>query len=55
MPHFEKMLYDQALLALAYVEAYQATGAVEFADTAKEVFGVRDERFGFARGRFLLG
>jgi uncharacterized protein YyaL (SSP411 family) len=38
MPHFEKMLYDQALLALAYVEAYQATGVVEFADTAKEVF-----------------
>ena len=38
VPHFEKMLYDQALLALAYVEAYQATGAVEFADTAKEVF-----------------
>ncbi len=37
MPHFEKMLYDQALLALAYVEAYQATRAIEFADTAKEV------------------
>src|SRR3990170_4430237 len=25
VPHFEKMLYDQALLALAYTEAYQAT------------------------------
>jgi len=37
VPHFEKMLYDQALLTLAYVEAYQATGAVEFADAAKEV------------------
>ena len=26
LPHFEKMLYDQAMLALAYTEAYQATG-----------------------------
>ena len=26
VPHFEKMLYDQALLALAYTEAYQPTG-----------------------------
>jgi uncharacterized protein YyaL (SSP411 family) len=26
VPHFEKMLYDNALLATAYLEAYQATG-----------------------------
>ena len=26
LPHFEKMLYDQALLALAYTEAHRATG-----------------------------
>jgi uncharacterized protein YyaL (SSP411 family) len=26
LPHFEKMLYDQAMLTLAYAEAYQATG-----------------------------
>jgi len=26
VPHFEKMLYDQALLVIACVEAYQATG-----------------------------
>ncbi len=25
VPHFEKMLYDQALLVMAYTEAYQAT------------------------------
>jgi len=37
VPHFEKMLYDQALLALAYTEAYQATGAEKFKVTAKEV------------------
>ncbi len=36
VPHFEKMLYDQALLTLAYVEAYQVTGAGKFMITAKE-------------------
>ncbi|WP_337176639.1 thioredoxin domain-containing protein [Paludisphaera sp.] len=35
VPHFEKMLYDNALLASAYVEAYQATGEPSFADTAR--------------------
>jgi uncharacterized protein YyaL (SSP411 family) len=37
VPHFEKMLYDQALLALAYTEAFQAAGAGKFKVTAKEV------------------
>jgi uncharacterized protein YyaL (SSP411 family) len=37
VPHFEKMLYDQALLALTYLEVHQATGEIEFAETAKEV------------------
>ncbi|TRO47063.1 thioredoxin domain-containing protein, partial [Candidatus Bathyarchaeota archaeon] len=37
VPHFEKMLYDQALLALAYTESFQATGAGKFKVTAKEV------------------
>jgi uncharacterized protein YyaL (SSP411 family) len=36
VPHFEKMLYDQALLAMAYLEAYQATGRTEFARTAQD-------------------
>ena len=38
VPHFEKMLYTQALLASAYTEAYQATGNDFYADTAKEIF-----------------
>jgi uncharacterized protein YyaL (SSP411 family) len=38
VPHFEKMLYDQALLALAYTEAYQATGKPEYEHTAREIF-----------------
>jgi len=36
VPHFEKMLYDQALLTLAYVEGYQVTGAAKFKIAAKE-------------------
>jgi uncharacterized protein YyaL (SSP411 family) len=36
VPHFEKMLYDQALLTLAYVEAYLVSGAGKFMITAKE-------------------
>ncbi len=38
LPHFEKMLYDQAMLALAYIEAYQATGKKIYQDTANEIF-----------------
>jgi uncharacterized protein YyaL (SSP411 family) len=38
VPHFEKMLYDQALLALAYIEAYQVTGKAEYAQVAREIF-----------------
>ncbi len=37
VPHFEKMLYDNALLALAYLEGYQATGNGRFAQVAREV------------------
>ena len=36
VPHFEKMLYDNALLAVAYVEAYQVTGQPAYARTARE-------------------
>ncbi|NNE45298.1 MAG: thioredoxin domain-containing protein [Rhodothermales bacterium] len=37
LPHFEKMLYDQALHIMAYTEAYLATGDHFFADVAREV------------------
>ena len=36
VPHFEKMLYDQALLMMAYTEAFQTTGRVEYADAVRE-------------------
>jgi hypothetical protein len=38
VPHFEKMLYDQALLAMAYVEAFQATGKEPYGQVAREIF-----------------
>jgi len=38
LPHFEKMLYDQALLAIAYLEAYQATGKPLFKQAVHEIF-----------------
>lgn len=38
VPHFEKMLYDQALIATAYIEAFQVTGEEKYRDTAQEIF-----------------
>jgi uncharacterized protein YyaL (SSP411 family) len=38
VPHFEKMLYDQAMLAIAYTEAYQATGNPDYMKTTDEIF-----------------
>jgi uncharacterized protein len=35
VPHFEKMLYDNALLAHAYVEGYRATGTERYAEVAR--------------------
>ncbi len=37
LPHFEKMLYDQALLLQAYTEAYQLTDKGIYAQTAREI------------------
>src|SRR5207244_11295537 len=35
VPHFEKMLYDNSLLSMAYLEAYQVTGI----DFYREIIG----------------
>jgi uncharacterized protein YyaL (SSP411 family) len=37
VPHFEKMLYDQALLVPAYLDGFQATGDAKFAAVARDV------------------
>jgi uncharacterized protein YyaL (SSP411 family) len=36
VPHFEKMLYDQAQLAVSYLEAWQATGDEYYASIVRE-------------------
>jgi len=38
LPHFEKMLYDQAMASLAYLETYLATGKEEYGRVAREIF-----------------
>jgi uncharacterized protein len=52
VPHFEKMLYDNALLARLYVHAYQVTGDEAFARTVREALDylereMRDPAGGF--------
>src|ERR1700735_5287886 len=44
VPHFEKMLYDQAQLAVVYTEAYQITKDPFFAGVARDVldFSLRE-------------
>jgi uncharacterized protein YyaL (SSP411 family) len=37
VPHFEKMLYDQAMLTMAYTEAHQATGEARHGEVAAEI------------------
>ncbi|WP_372794866.1 thioredoxin domain-containing protein [Pontiella sp.] len=37
LPHFEKMLYDQALLAMAYTEAYELTGKPLYKQVTEEI------------------
>lgn len=38
VPHFEKMLYDQAMLAMAYTEAFQVTGRALYEETSRQIF-----------------
>jgi hypothetical protein len=52
VPHFEKMLYDQALLIIAYTEAFQATGIKEFEQTAREVISYVRRELTSAAGGF---
>jgi uncharacterized protein YyaL (SSP411 family) len=46
VPHFEKMLYDNALLARSYAEAYKLTGRAEYAQVCRETldWALRDMR-----------
>lgn len=53
IPHFEKMLYDNALLARNYVHAWQITGDDKFSAVARSTLDwmlkeMRDDKGGFA-------
>ncbi|WEG10780.1 thioredoxin domain-containing protein [Pullulanibacillus sp. KACC 23026] len=52
VPHFEKMLYDQATLMIAYSEAYKITKNPAYADSVDDIFQyvtreLTDEKGGF--------
>ena len=52
VPHFEKMLYDNALLAVAYLEGYQVAGREDFARIAREVLEYLDREMSAPGGGF---
>jgi uncharacterized protein YyaL (SSP411 family) len=55
VPHFEKMLYDQALMALTYAEAFQATGAKRYASAIKEIMEYTMRDLAAPLGGFFSG
>lgn len=52
VPHFEKMLYDNALLASVYVEAHQATGDSSYAQVARDTLDYLSRRMADPEGGF---
>ncbi|MBI2353967.1 MAG: thioredoxin domain-containing protein [Deltaproteobacteria bacterium] len=52
VPHFEKMLYDQAQVALAALEAFQVGGDDFFLGMAEEIFSCVERDFASAEGGF---
>ena len=55
VPHFEKMLYDQAQLAISYLEAFRSPATAQYAETARGIFDyVLRDMTGSGR-RFLFG
>jgi uncharacterized protein YyaL (SSP411 family) len=52
VPHFEKMLYDNALLAMTYLEAYQLTGDENFVRITKEILRYIERDMSSPQGAF---
>jgi uncharacterized protein YyaL (SSP411 family) len=52
-PHFEKMLYDNAQLAVAYLEGWQITGRADFAQVARETLDYVAREMTDPRGGFF--
>ena len=53
VPHFEKMLYDNALFATALIETYQVSGKKEFADFANDLMQYIDREMTSQEGAFF--
>jgi len=53
VPHFEKMLYNQAQLTRAYVQAYEQTGDEAFADVARDTLRYVEELMTGPDGQFF--
>src|SRR5205807_8136100 len=51
-PHFEKMLYDNALLTVAYLEAYQATGEGLYRQVVEETLAYVEREMTSPEGPF---
>lgn len=52
LPHFEKMLYDQATLMTAYSQAFQITGLPIFEETIGDIFFYLTDRLTSPEGAF---
>jgi len=52
VPHFEKMLYDNAELPLAYLAGYQVTGEDRYADVVRETLAFLDRELAHPDGGF---
>jgi len=53
VPHFEKMIYDQAQLACSYLEAYQITRDENYAEVARGILSYVKRDLSGDRGQFL--
>ncbi|MEO2043211.1 MAG: thioredoxin domain-containing protein, partial [Nitrospinaceae bacterium] len=53
VPHFEKMLYDNALFTTALIETYQVTGKKEFANFANDLLRYIDRDMTSVEGAFF--
>ena len=52
LPHFEKTLYDQAMMAMSYAMAFRATGDMKFKETAESVFAYVERSLTSPQGLF---
>jgi uncharacterized protein len=53
VPHFEKMLYDNALLVRLYTDAWRATREPRYAETVRETLGYVEREMRAANGLFF--